>query len=97
MLDSIREIFDILCLDFESIGFNFVEYKHFEDFATAIKEDKCPVVDVLVNDLDPETKEGSHVMVATGLKTENGIDFIQLKNSYADNPNEQGKVQIRFT
>ena len=32
-------------------------------------------------------------MVATGIKNQNGIDYIQLKNSYADNPIEQGEVQ----
>ena len=41
-----------------------------------------------------ETVIGSHAMVATGIKEENGIKYIQLKNSYADNPNEQGKVHF---
>ena len=93
MLDSIRELFDMLFLDLESIGFGFVEYKNFEDVASAINGGKCPVVDVLGTYLDPK-RDGSHVMVATGLNTENGIDFIQLKNSYADNPDEPGKVQF---
>ena len=43
-----------------------------------------------------ETVIGSHAMVATGIKEENGIKYIQLKNSYADNPNEQGKVHFWF-
>ena len=33
-------------------------------------------------------------MVATGIKEENGIKYIQLKNSFADNPNEQGNVHF---
>ena len=31
-------------------------------------------------------------MVATGIKHK-GVECIQLKNSFADNPNEQGTVQ----
>ena len=33
-------------------------------------------------------------MVATGIKERNGVKCIQLKNSFADNPNEQGKVHF---
>ena len=93
MLDSIREIFDILDYDFESFGFDYVEYKQFNDLVSAINEKQCPVVDVLGKYLDPKSNHGSHVMVATGIKTEDGTDLIQLKNSYADNPSEQGKIQ----
>ena len=87
MLDSIREIFDILDFKFESVDFELLKYNNFEELNGAINNGKCPVADVL--------GEGgmSHVMVATGIKNENGIDYIQLKNSYADNPNQQGKVQ----
>ena len=62
-------------------------YNNFKELASAINNGKCPVLDVL--------GEGgmSHVMVATGIKNQNGIDYIQLKNSYADNPIEQGEVQ----
>ena len=31
-------------------------------------------------------------MVATGIKEEDEIKYIQLENSFAENPNEQGKV-----
>ena len=95
MLDSIREIFDILRYEFEWVEFKLIQYKNFEELAYAINEGKCPVADVLREYIDPKEKGGSHVMVATGIKDQNGVKCIQLKNSYADNPNEQGKV--RFT
>ena len=47
MLDSIREIFDILTLEFESVGFEFVRYRKFEEIVNAIDDGKCPIVDVL--------------------------------------------------
>ena len=95
MLDSIREIFDILNIEFESVYFNLIKYKNHKDLSFAISIGKCPVVDVLKEHIYPsETNKhyGSHVMVATGIKKENDIEYIQLKNSFADNPNEQGKV-----
>ena len=93
MLDSIREIFDILNYEFESVGFNLVKFNNFKELATAIDGGKCPVVDVLKTHYSFD-KNGSHVMVATGIKNENGVKYIQLKNSFADNPHEQGKVPI---
>ena len=98
MLDSIREIFDILDIKFESIGFNLIEYKNFEQLTDAIDNGKCPIADVLQNYLFMEfdqyssDKNGSHAMVATGIKEKNGVKFIQLKNSYADDPSMQGKI-----
>ena len=89
MLDSIREIFDILDFEFDSVGCNFIEYKNFEELATAINDGKCLVVDVLKKYYSSD-HDGSHAMVATGIKTENYVKYIQLKNSFADNPNEQG-------
>ena len=96
MLDSIREIFDILELEFESVGFDFVEYTNFEELDHALRNGKCPVVDVLRKYLYSIDEDGAHVMVATGIKDRNGVKNIQLKNSYAENPNEQGKV-LYFT
>ena len=94
MLDSIREIFDILEYEFESVGFNLIQYKSFGELTDAINDGKCPVADVLREYIDPKVKGGSHAMVATGIKTHNGVECIQFKNSHADNPNEQGKVQF---
>ena len=72
MLDSIREIFDILNFEFESVGFNLIEFNNFKDLTNAIDNGKCPVVDVLKTHYSFD-KEGSHVMVATGMKNENGV------------------------
>ena len=93
MLDSIREIFDILCIRVESVRFNWIKYKNEKDLIVGIKNGKCPVVDVLKSYYSSDTN-GSHVMVATGIKEENGVKNIQLKNSFADNPNEPGNVHF---
>ena len=93
MLDSIREIFDIADFEFESVNFDLIQYNNFEEISGAIQNGKCPVVDVLRAYIYPEEKDGSHVMVATGIKNVNGTEFIQLKNSFADNPIEQGEVK----
>ena len=93
MLDSIREIFDILGIDFEAVRFSWIKYNNEKDLIDAIKNQKCPVVDVLKEYYSSDT-DGSHAMVATGIKEENGIKYIQLKNSFADNPNEQGNVHF---
>ena len=93
MLDSIREIFDIIGIRFESVRFNWIKYINEKDLIDGIKNGKCPVVDVLKSYYSSDTN-GSHVMVATGIKEENGIKYIQLKNSFADNPNEPGNVHF---
>ena len=93
MLDSIREIFDIIGIRFDSIGFNCVEYTKLEQLVAALKAGKCPVVSVNNSYLNPISKDGAHAMVATGIKNKTGGQFIQMKNSHADNPNEQGKFQ----
>ena len=100
-LYSIREIFDILNVEFESVCFDLIEYKNYKDLSYAISTGKCPVVDVTKEYLYPSggwkenpVKYGSTVLVATGIKKENDIEYIQLKHSYADDPNEKGKVYI---
>lgn len=100
MLDSIREIFDILGLEFESIVF---KYEKFHDkgaklIEKAIFEDeKCPVVDVRDSFFDSTASDcSSHAMVATGIEDgceeDEGKVFIQVKNSYRDDPNQQGMI-----
>ena len=96
MLDSIREIFDILDFKFQSVRFNLIEYNSDNKLTNAINNGKCPVVDVLKTYLYSSEEEGSHVMVATGIRNQNGVKHIQLKNSFADNPNEQGKVHYNL-
>ena len=94
MLDSIREIFDILDFEFESVDFDLIKYNNFDELKNAIYNQKCPIADILKEYIYPAEKGGSHAMVATGIKNENGCEYIQLKNSFADNPNEQGKVHF---
>ena len=92
MLDSIREIFDILNFELEMVEFDFIRYNNFEELVVALNNGKCPVVDVMKKYLYSSEEDGSHVVVATGIRDQNGAKEIQLKNSFADNPNEQGKV-----
>ena len=93
MLDSIREIFEILFLgtNFEAVTYSGIQYFNEKELIDAITSGKCPVVDVLKEYYSSDTN-GSHVMVATGINEENGVKDIQLKNSFADDPTEQGKV-----
>ena len=94
MLDSIREIFDILNFELEMVEFDFIRYNNFEELVVALNNGKCPVVDIMKKYLYSSEEDGSHVVVATGIREQNGAKEIQLKNSFADNPNEQGKVHI---
>ena len=96
MLDSIREIFDILNIEFGSIRFDLIKYNNHEELSYAIRIGKCPVVDILpsVRRQYIDNSIYSTALVATGIKKENDIDRIQLKNSYADDPNEPGKFII---
>ena len=34
-------------------------------------------------------------MVATGLKSKGGVQIVQMKNSYADDPSKPGKIQLK--
>ena len=94
MLDSIREIFDIIGIRLESVGFNFARYKEFKQLVAALKAGKCPVISVPNSYLNPACTDGFHAMVATGIKHIRGAQFIQMKNSHADNPNAPGKSSI---
>ena len=93
MLDSIREIFDILDIDFEAVRSSWIKYNNEKDLIDAIKNRKCQVVDLLKSYYLSDTN-GVHFMVATGIKEENGIKYIRLKNSFADDPNEPGNVHF---
>ena len=100
MLDSIREIFDILGLKIESIRFMYEAYhdKSAKLLAEDISEyNICPVVVVRDSFFDSTASEiSSHAMVATGI--EDGYDedegriFIQLKNSHRDDPDKPGLI-----
>ena len=93
MVDSIREIFDIIGYRFEAIEFSFDEYRDRKQLVAALKAGKCPVMNVPYARWNPE-QDGSQAMLATGIKSETEAQFIQLKNSMADNPNEQGIIRF---
>ena len=103
MLDSIREVFDALEIQFESIVFKYERY-HDKDATTVERaifdEEKCPVVVVRDSFFDSTGSEiSSHAMVATGV--EDGYDedegkvFIQLKNSHRDDPSQSGIFRLK--
>ena len=87
MLDSVREIFDILEIPFESVRFNCEKYKKYEDLVQAtFVERKCPIIEF-------PGDETSHVMVATGIfHTKEGY-FVECKDSRREDPNKPpGKI-----
>ena len=104
MLNSIREIFDLVGLSFESM--QFVPEKF--DTQTAIidainNQRKCPAIVGAMFDFSTGSVD-AHVMVAAGVKTEtvqHGSSskqkyFIQCKNSHRDNPNLSGKFHHKY-
>ena len=87
MLDSVREIFDILEIPFESVKFSCETYKKYEDLVQATFVDrKCPIIEF-------PGDETSHVMVATGIfHTKEGY-FVECKDSRREDPNKPpGKI-----
>ena len=60
MLDSIREIFDVLGIRFESIQLHFDEYTEFKELVAALQAKKCPVLNVHTSYWNPESEHGSH-------------------------------------
>ena len=89
MLDSVREIFDILEIPFESVKFNCERYNKLEDLVQAtIVERKCPIIEFPQSDA-----KTSHVMVTTGiLHTKEGY-FVECKDSRREDPNTPpGKI-----
>ena len=84
MLDCIREIIDILGISLESIDFHCDEYEDDRELYRAIKAKKCPVVSV---------SNCTHIMVATGIKKEHEVLKVQMKDSYADDPDKKGKIR----
>ena len=102
MLNSIREIFEIIGIDFDSMRFVVQKFSEPRMIIRAINDQrKCPAIvgaqfDFSIGSVD------AHVMVATGIKTEtvkHGTSiiqeyFIQCKNSYRDDPNQSGKYDL---
>ena len=104
MLNSIREIFDIAGISFESMKFVDEKFDNERSIINAINiEKKCPAIAGAKFDFStrPVTVDCVHVMVAAGVKTDNRLasffkgqkpkHFIQCKNSYRDDPNQSGK------
>ena len=104
MLNSIREIFDLLGIDFESMQFASEKFDTQISIIDAINNQrKCPAIVGAKFDLSTGSVD-VHAMVAAGVKTEtvqHGSStkqeyFIQCKNSYRDDPSQSGKFHRRY-
>ena len=106
MLQSVRNIFDELNVQFESVKLIKETFYTHNDVINAIQtEKKCPVLLAAKFDMfsKPVQIESVHAMVATGIKSEiifqRGIPrreyFVQCKNTHRDNPAISGKLLIR--
>ena len=104
MLNSIREIFDLLGLHFESMQFVPEKFDTQTSIIDAINyQQKCPAIVGAIYDFSTGSV-AAHAMVAAGVKTEtvqNGSStkkeyFIQCKNSYRDDTNLSGKFHQRY-
>ena len=98
MLNSIREIFDIAGIPFESMKFVQEKFDNQNSIIDAINhQKKSPAIVGAKIDFSsrPFTVECVHVMVAAGVKSKTvGSStkyFIQCKNSYRDDQNQSGK------
>ena len=104
MLNSIREIFDLLGIDFESMQFVSEKFEKNSIVDAINNQRKCPAIVGAKFDFSTGTIENAHVMVAAGVKTEtvqHGSSvkqeyFIQCKNSYRDDTNQSGKFRHRY-
>ena len=103
MLNSIREIFEITGIDFDSMSFVVQKLSEPRMIIRAINNQrKCPAIVGAQFDYSTGSVD-AHVMVAAGVKTEtvqHGSStkqeyFIQCKNSYRDDPNLSGKLYQR--
>ena len=104
MLNSIREIFDLLGIDFESMQFVSEKIEKNSIIDAINNQRKCPAIVAAMYDFSTRTFYNGHIMVAAGIKTEtvqygSSIKqeyFIQCKNSYRDDPNQSGKFHHRY-
>ena len=102
MLNSIREIFDISGISFESMLFIEANFDDQNSIIDAIDNQKlCPAIVGAKFDFStrPVTVDCVHVMVAAGVKSEtigaSTQHFIQCKNSYRDQ-NQPGKFHRKL-
>ena len=95
MLNSIREIFDIAGISFESMLFNELFYDQNSIIDAIDNQRLCPAIVGAKFDFSAGLIECAHVMVAAGVKSETVGSltkyFIQCKNSYRDDSNQSGK------
>ena len=94
MLNSIRKIFDIAGISFESMLFIEAKFDDQNSIIDAIdNQGLCPAI--VGAKFDSSAGLMAHVMVAAGVKSETVGSltkyFIQCKNSYRDDPNQSGK------
>ena len=97
MLNSIREIFDIAGILFESMKFVDEKFDNERSIIDAINiQKKCPAITGAKFDFStrPVTVDCVHVMVAAGVQL-GWPSIIQCKNSYRDQ-NEPGKVHHKL-
>ena len=106
MLNSIREIFDIAGISFESMLFIEAKFDDQNSIIDAIDNQRlCPAIVGAKFDFSAGSVD-AHVMVAAGVKTETVVRqhgssieqkyFIQCKNSYRDDPNQSGKFHHKY-
>ena len=96
MLNSVREIFNIVGISFESMKFIARKFDNQNSIIDAIhNRKKCPAIVGAKLDFSTGSIDCIHVMIASGVKSETvGAStkyFIQCKNSYRDDPNISGK------
>ena len=100
MLNSIREIFDMAGISFESMKFVDEKFDNGQSIINAINiQRKCPAITVYNFDFSKNPLGdyvGAHAMVASGVKPEligASHYFIQCKNSYR-NRNQGNFIMI---
>ena len=105
MLNSIREIFDIAGISFESMLFIEAKFNDQNSIIDAIDNQRlCPAIVGAKFNFSAGSIDCVHVMVAAGVKTETvqhgsstkQVYFIQCKNSYRDDPSLSGKFHQRY-
>ena len=94
MLNSIRKIFDIAGISYESMLFIEAKFDDQNSIIDAIDNQRlCPAI--VGAKFDSSAGLMAHVMVAAGVDsvTVGSLTkyFIQCKNSYRDDPNQSGK------
>ena len=104
MLNSVREIFDLVGIDFETTSLILEKFDTQKSIIHAIDKRKRPAIVGAKIDLLSGTVWCTHAMVATGVKTEHVLigssvkqqHFIQCKSSDREDPNQPGKFHRRY-